>query len=498
MASHHQPQSPESRFHELFVRAVTHSERDPQEQAACHLANEKARWFYVRRDKSTLNLAKTFLAVRSTFVTLTDPEMSGNRQTRRQFPTLVSFVGPTTAGKSSLVRAIQSLGDLRSVHIPPMSHTDSHAQFIGSNFATLLKRLDTSVCHGPVTQSAHVDDSVRSTTYGVHLYKDSHPNTTATNRPDIAQIDSSVFFADAEGFGADEGSTTAEIRGPSTFDNSEVQEFPIIPEEYVGKGKAGIDHFYWRLLYTLTDVIVFVTEKDQGLLKDLVYLLESAARARLESVNASPKTLIIVRNRANQHHKEFYDPWKLHTKYMDRDTKVWEGPGASETLARFVEKYNHERGSWADEIDTNEKLYRALFYEVRCCYIPHLSNMQGHESEMFRQYEQLRDMIEEVASGSVELRLRRGMLLNVPQQIHLQGLAFKHLTIYTTPFDYSAAAKGDNADPTSPSSHMANFLRHAIQSPFRVPGLTGTSSFVSDMFILAALLEERRIGDGIS
>jgi hypothetical protein len=333
----------------------------------------------------------------------------------------------------------------------------------------------------------------QSTTYGVHLYKDESLSPSVP--PGLDSYHCSTFLADAEGFGADEGATNAEIRGPFAPDERDIQEFPLLPQDYIGKGKAGIDNFYWRLLHTLTDVMVFVTEKDQAVHQELVHLLEWAASTRLKSVNYPPKTLIIVRNRAKMHHSQLYNDWELYKQYLSDNSRsnLWEGTNPSRILADFVVSYNNrKRDSRWEEINNNEQLFRALFFNIKCCYIPNVDRVMGQESEMFHQYEQLRSFIEVAVADSIRMRHGLGMLLNVPQQVHLQGHVFNHLTTETTPFNYSAAAKGGNVDPTSVPSHMANFLRHALRSPYASTSEGENGGFICDMFVLAALLEENR------
>ncbi|OIW34180.1 hypothetical protein CONLIGDRAFT_677892 [Coniochaeta ligniaria NRRL 30616] len=468
---------------QLFVDVVTHSEGDRHKQKQMHQRDEQARWFNIRRDHFQ---GRPDLFIYDRFIQLCDPTKSGNTDTKRHYPSFVSFVGDTSVGKSTLVRSMLLMGIANPTrYIAPSDDLDPYDEGALKN---LVAAMDQRTKDGPVTRSEIFDHQKYPTTCGVHLYRDegitmgSNTNQNSTLAPTPQILDKyPILFADCEGFNAGEAMTNAErletddlepprgreftdprSRSPSRRRDM-AQQLPVTASCYNSRGKDGIDLFYARFLYAVSDVIIFVTKDDTKIQMELTRVLEWASKAVHKSVNhPSRKTLIIVRNMANFHDPDFYDNEKLKNLYLAGHPKLWED---SEILREFVRDYNSKPDRpFVYRITTNERLYKALFNNIVCCYIPNKKSIKGRPQELFRQYQSLRDTIEASVREGLTLRAESVMQYNVPALTHILNRAFEHFTTSEQPFDFYLAARKDNPNPQSMTEHVANFLRHAFES----------------------------------
>ncbi|KAJ9144763.1 hypothetical protein NKR19_g6375 [Coniochaeta hoffmannii] len=469
---------------QLFVDVVTHSEGDRHKQKQMHQRDEQARWFNIRRDHFH---GRPDLFIYDRFIQLCDPTRSGNTDTKRHYPSFVSFVGDTSVGKSTLVRSMLLMGIANPTRY--IAADDDLDPCDETALKNLVAAMDQRTSDGPVTRSEIFDHQKYPTTCGVHLYRDdgismspkaSQGGAMGNGNPQIRDK-YPILFADCEGFNAGEAMTNAErletddvepsrgrdfadprSRSPSRRRDM-AQQLPVTASCYNSRGKDGIDLFYARFLYAVSDVIIFVTKDDTKIQMELTRVLEWASKAVHKSVNhPSRKTLIIVRNMANFHVPEFYDNEKLKNLYLSGHPKLWED---SEILREFVRDYNSKPDRpFVYRITTNERLYKALFNNIVCCYIPNKKSVKGRPQELFRQYQRLRDTIEASVREGLTLRAESVMQYNVPALTHILNRAFEHFTTSEQPFDFFLAARKDNPNPHSMIEHVANFLRHAFES----------------------------------
>jgi hypothetical protein len=461
---------------QLFVKAVTHSESNPVRLRELHSQNETARWFKIRRDHT----GRPELFVYDRFTQLCDPTRSANKKTANQFPSFVSFIGDTSVGKSTLLRAMLLMGKVHSSGVLQSEECDPDE----ARTEELLQILEDEK-YGPVTRSGNIDHLTDPTTLGVHLYRDDGINVHRRSVGDLldaeGQAQYPILFADCEGFGAGQGITNAErmesdssesrgrqslsppvVRSRSTSrQRNLISQLPVTASCYGSQGKDGVDLFYARFLYAVSDVIVFVTKDDQRIQVELTRVLEWASAAVHRSVNhPSRKTLIIVRNMPNFHDRTFYTKENLEEKYLQGHSKLWE---ASPTLQEFVNKYNADEERFDRRINSNNRLYDVLFQKITCCYIPHEMRVKGKGSnELFDQYAALRKQIELASRDGQSLRASSFMQYSVPSLTHILSKAFEHFRTAEKPFDFYTAARMDNPNPKSMPDHVANLLSHAL------------------------------------
>jgi hypothetical protein len=461
---------------QLFVKVVTHSEENTQNLRQLHEQDENARWFKIRRDEA----GRPDLYVYDTFIRECDRSRSGNRETTHDYPSFVSFIGDTTVGKSTLVRAMLVMGKLYS--LGPLSADQSLPEEAAIDE---LRKITEEGKYGPVTRSRNINHLTDPTTSGVHLYRDVGKTKFKEERrasTSSGRAQYPMLFIDCEGFRAGEAMTNAERmesdpgleprgRSSATLGNHRGRsasrqknlfcQLPVTAPCYRSSGKDGVDLLYARFLYAISDVIVFVTKEDQRIQYELTRVLEWASAAVLKSVNhPSRKTLIIIRNMPSFHKPAFYDKEILEETYLRGHPNLWED---STVLREFVEGYNKKEEKFDRRITNNRRLYEVLFHKIICCYIPHAKEVMGQSHELFDQYKSLRNLIELSVRDGNTLRERSFMQYNVPALSHILNRAFEHFSSSEDPFDFYLAARGDNPNPKSMPDHLAIFLRHAFE-----------------------------------
>ena len=388
----------------------------------------------------------------------------------------MSFVGDTSVGKSTLVRAMLMLGQSSSLN--PIL-TDSYPSGKLDALIEVLWEKGYGT-YGPVTRSANIEHLTDPTTSGVRLYPDTgrgifdEVNKMPLSTKEAAQYP--ILFSDCEGFRAGEALTNAErmesdpglesLERTSTHERNsrqststwEVLISPPKSSKAGSSGKAWIDLFYAKFLYAMSDVIVFVTKSDQMIQFDLTRVLEWAAMAVRKSVDdPSQKTLIIVRHISFRHEPALYNENELERLYLREHPNLWED---SRILSEFVDTYNRYQDKTERHITSNESLYKVLFHNIRYCYIPQARVVAGRPQELYIQYRKLRQLVDLSVREGIKLRERALMKFNVPQKSHIIDVAFAHFSRSEMPLDFHLVAREAISNSKSAPGHFANFLRH--------------------------------------
>lgn len=444
-AADHVPVNP---LLELLVEIATYSEPAPDLHRKLHEADRLAQWFAVKSEFVEGQVPRLHQTDR--FRRLCNPGILDNLWSLRQYPGFVSFIGDTGRGKSTIVRAMILLGCVGAV--------SEAGQMDGGELERKIGTVVSTKTSMPVARSKAIEDLAVPTSFGVHLYRDEANVTTAHGGQDDDHRarDTPILFADCEGFGAGSNTPNAQ-RGDSAVLTSShlVSDLPLTAIQD-GGCKDGIDFFYARVLYTISDVVVFVIKGDADFSQAMRKLVEWAASAVHRAVNhLAQKTLVIVRNMSEFHDRELYDANILKTNLFRGLNNLWEG---SAILGRFRDDFNKRQHRRAHRIDSNADLLSKFFSDVRVCYIPDKARAPANET--FKQYQTLRNQIVEASQESQILRSKAWMQYNVPTLSHILDRAFEHFRTSRDPFDFYLAARNDNPNPKSVSDHIANFLRH--------------------------------------
>jgi hypothetical protein len=441
----------------LYVDAVTYSESDPGRQKKLHEQDRIAQWFTIKVENSTSSAPR--LCVTDRFRQLCDPGVSGSKWSKRQYPGFVSFIGNTGIGKSTLLRAMILMGQVDpSGAAYKLDEAEGKWKTKIDGFRVVLAQRAQS----PVSRSASLEHMTDPTSFGVHLYRDVATSGATERQTEGTKDyeDTPILFADCEGFRAGHA-TTNQQRLNQTPSPNLMFESPITAASYGKHGKEGVDLFYARFLYTVSDVVVFVMSGDTELYPSMQRLVEWATSAVHRSVNhLAHKTLVVVRNMAVLHSTELYNENTLRSSLFLNLEPLWTG---SPILEDFRNTFNEKQSSNNHMIYDNADLLGKFFSDIWFCYIPDAS--KAPPSQIFKQYQALRHQIVEASQESQKLRAKAWMQYNVPTLSHILNRAFEHFRTSDKPFDFYKAARNDNPNPAAVSDHIANFIRHLHLAP---------------------------------
>ncbi|KAI9781874.1 MAG: hypothetical protein M1839_005668 [Geoglossum umbratile] len=408
--------------HQLLVEDILGmSDSDAQVQ---HLNDRAARWFIAdpKRDNG-----EGVLYVMNRFDYLCPQGQGGHPP--RQHPALVSFIGSTGSGKSSLIRGLAKV------------NPDEKGQKLG---------VVTADC--PVARSTRHTDFAKATTAGVHLYKDPFRGTE----------EEPLLFADCEGFSAGAAVPEALRAGAPTSESQDelddrVQQRVIIKlSSYARAPAAGIEDLYARFLYAFSDVVCFVTRTESEITMQMQKLLEWAARSHRTSINETPKrTLIIIWNQLTIHKPGHMDEKVVTEVLFHGCGEVWKN---SPELRDIYNEANKPENPPETHILTTRDFLLKYFQSIRVCYVPVKTAVRA--DEFLRQHRVLRTIIEESSRMAVTARRTSWMQRSTQDLYRLLPLAFEHFATRDDPFDFYLAARRDEPRPREMEDHIMNLLRH--------------------------------------
>lgn len=419
------------------LKAILHPTKNPEEIQKLHEDDESTKWFGVARDLTGRPNLEDYGRYASLMSAISPIESQGNR-----YPQLVSFIGVTNAGKSTLIKMLVN-HDVTGVT------PEGRALF-----------------PSPVVGSV-VNDAL-PTSGDVHLYAD--PATHAEQLP--------ILYADCEGFeGGERTPLGARSRrrarsDPSKDEPSKLAHVHARPIQWANTEESrqreyAVTALYPRLLYTFSDCVVFVLRNPKTFQSAvLTKLLDWGVSALEKSINqpALPHCVVALNGTdPGVDDKE----WDINYATQSLLSTVRGALDYVEGVPRFRELAEHWR-LLGKHIYTVEDLILRYYSSFKVVRIP----SRPLYTKINEQIGKLHSVIKSNCDESFRSKRRARMLTNADElNTYLQS-GFDHFTTHLNiPFNFMQVSLLRNPIPNDFGGHILQLCTTiSSQQPNHQPG----------------------------
>jgi len=419
------------------LKAILHPTKKPDEIQRLHEEDEATKWFGVARDLAGRPNLEDYGRYASLMSSISPMEGQGNR-----YPQLVSFIGVTNAGKSTLIKMLVN-------HDLVGADPDSRAMF-----------------PSPVVGSV-VNDAL-PTSGDVHLYAD--PATHGEQLP--------ILYADCEGFEGGErtplGARSRRRAGsdPTRDEPSKLAHVHARPIQWANTEESrqreyAVTALYPRLLYTFSDCVVFVLRNPKTFQSAvLTKLLDWGVSALEKSINqpALPHCVVALNGTdPGVDDKE----WDINYATQSLLSTVKGALDYVEGVPRFRELAEHWR-LLGKHIYTVEDLILRYYSSFKVVRIP----SRPLYTKIDEQIGKLHGVIKQNCDESFRSKRRAHMLTNADElNTYLQS-GFDHFTTHLhIPFNFMQVSLLRNPIPNDFGGHILQLCTTiSSQQPNHQPG----------------------------
>ncbi|KAI1342705.1 hypothetical protein F5Y15DRAFT_373717 [Xylariaceae sp. FL0016] len=378
------------------LRQILEPARSEAEHESELLEDQDTTWFGFGRDATGHPLLHDY----GRFAAIMGETVTEDKDNQERYPQLASFIGETGAGKSTLIKLLIDRQDLTSS--------------------------EESRYYSPVTSSNK--DRI-STTGDVHLYAD--PSGLYGNHP--------LLYVDCEGLSGgeavpkqlrmqdDTGYSPTTGSRPRRHTSPRKIEWAETPQTQ--KREFAVSQLYPRILYTFSDVVVFVLRNPRSFESTVLSKLIRWGAASIDkSINqpALPHAIIVLNATDANVDENEWDVAKA-TKMLLTDIQdaIFREP----VLRDYVQTWRR-RGR---QLDTTKDLLECYYASISVVRVPY----KGSYMLMDEQAGKLSDLIKERCAASQAKKKQMRMLANTERlQFYLQA-AYDHFTRdLNTPFDF--------------------------------------------------------------
>ncbi|KAK3718358.1 hypothetical protein LTR37_005171 [Vermiconidia calcicola] len=446
------------------LKKILQPSQSPDTILKSHEADQCTKWFGVSRDLT----GRPSLDDYGRYATLMGSLQPMN-SSKCRYPQLVSFIGVTNAGKSTVIKML-----VNHMQHNRVASRDFPTPVVGS---VTNDQVSVILFQEPLLSSLMCLAQV-PTSGDVHLYADQ--STHATQLP--------ILYADCEGF--EGGEKTPLGARPKKRPHSE--SCPVQPEfaqarswpvewadtEESRQREFAVRELYPRLLYTFSDVVVFVLRNP----KSVNLLLKAHFVLTFGRTFQSAVLTKLLEWGAAALEKSLNQPSLPHAIVLLNDTepgvveKEWETSYATQSLLRsvsgaldyvegvprFRELAQHWRKLGKQIVSVEDLIlrYYSSFKVVRMPRKPRYTLMD-------RQIGKLHSEIQADCDASFRAKRKARMLTNSDElNVYLQS-AFEHFTrTLATPFNFVAVSLLNNPISYDFGGHMLQLLNTvAMQEP---------------------------------